>query len=262
MNRLPLIERLSERPALLGAALALVVALVSYAYLSSGDTTAATTPVVAEVERASIVIATRDIATRDLVGELQLELRSLPIEAIHPFALSSLDEAIGLFATTDIVAGQQLLSSHVTADDTGGSLARLVPIGQRAYAIPISDAIAAGGLIVPGDRIDVLALFKNTESSALNTVSIVAEDLEVIAVSSLLLGTAVAEEEAGASSPTSSGSPTQIRTTVTVAVPLLQAQRLALAEEFGVLRLILRNPDDTQASGVAPIQLSSLTIGG
>ncbi len=260
MNRLPFIERLSERPALLGAVLALVVAVASYAYLSSADTTATTTPEVVEVERATIVIASRDIAVRDLIGELQLELRSLPVDAIHPFALSSLEDAIGLFATTDVTAGQQLLSSHVTADDTGGGLARLVPIGQRAYAIAVSDAIAAGGLIVPGDRIDVLALFVNRDSPALNTVSVVAEDLEVIAVSSLLLGTEAAEEDAGGAAD--SGAPTRVRATVTVAVPPLQAERLALAEEFGVLRLILRNPDDTQISGTDPIQLGSLTIGG
>lgn len=260
MNRLPFIERLSERPALLGAVLALVVAVASYAYLSSADTTASTAPTVAEVERATIVIASRDIEVRAVIGELQLELRSLPVDAIHPFALATLDDAVGLFATTNITAGQQMLSSHVTADDSGGGLARLVPIGQRAYAIPVSDAIAAGGLIVPGDRIDILALFVNRDSSELNTVSVVAEDLEVIAVSSLLLGTEVADEEA--TGTTDSGAPNRVRATVTVAVLPLQAQRLALAEEFGVLRLILRNPEDAQASGVDPIQLSSLTIGG
>ncbi len=261
MNRLPFIERLSERPALLGAVLALVVAVASYAYLSSADTSTTTAPVVVEAERATIVIASRDIAVRDLIGELQLELRSLPVDAIHPFAISSLDEAVGLFATTEITAGQQLLSSHVTADDAGGGLARLVPIGQRAYAIAVSNAIAAGGLIVPGDRIDILALFTNRDSPELSTVSIVAEDLEVIAVSALLLGIVVEEDEETGSAP-GSGPPNQVRATVIVAVPPLQAERLALAEQFGVLRLILRNPDDTQISGTAPIQLGSLTIGG
>jgi pilus assembly protein CpaB len=260
MSSLPLIERLSQRPALLGAVLALIVFVGAFALLSGADSSS-DGPVVEEVERGMIVVATSDIAIRDLIGELQVQLREVPVETIHPLALQSLEDAVDMFATTDITSGQQLLSAHVTDDDTGGGLARLVPMGQRAYAIAVSDAIAAGGLIVPGDRIDILALFEDRENPSESTVTAVAGDLEVIAVKALLLGVDIDEEE-DTRAAAGADQPTRLRATVTVAVDLLQAEQIALAEQFGSLRLIVRNPGDAKALDVNPVQLGSLTIGG
>jgi len=48
--------------------------------------------------------------------------------------------------------------------DTGGSglLSAILPPGRRAYAVSIDEKFSAGGFILPGDRVDVLAVAEMT----------------------------------------------------------------------------------------------------
>jgi pilus assembly protein CpaB len=252
---MPTIKNLMTRPSLLGALLAVVVGVATFIYLEDGEAGAANSDSVATVP---IVVASRNIDARERLTETDVELIDIPSTAAHPRALRTVDDALELFAVGFIAAGEQVLPHNLSEDVFGGGLAQLVPEGRRAVSMAISNAAAAGGLVSPGDRVDVIAVFDEEHRGEAGT-AIVAENVEVLALSQLVLGDRLAEDE---ESPTAGASgPTAINATVTVAVTLDDAQRIALAEHFGELRVFLRHPDDDSEPFAAPVDLESVVRG-
>lgn len=246
-------DALLRRSALLGAVLALIVGFATFTYVRSTPAIATPAPT---VERTDVVVARRDLPPHTVLTDADVELRQMPLEAVLGSSLRALDGITGRVTSQPIVAGQQLDRSHFAADATGGALARLVPEGSRAVAVAISDAIAAGGLITPGDRVDVIAVFEEARAGK-NGSALVVDDVTVLAVASALAGSEAPADDKGTRSV--AGGPRQLSATVTLAVSPAQAQRLALAEEFGALRLIVRRPGDASRTTAAAFDLASLT---
>ena len=242
-----------SRPSLLGAVLAVVVGVATFVYLGDGEADAQ----VAEIELVGVVVANRDINVRTRVGEDDLKLIDIPATAAHPRALRTIDDATDLFAAGFIAAGEQILPHDLSEEVFGGGLALLIPEGQRAVSIAISNAAAAGGLLSPGDHIDVIAIFDEKLRGEAGT-AIVAEDVTVLALSQLILGDVL---EDGEESPTAAASPNAVSATITVAVSLDDAQRIALAASFGDLHVFLRHPDDDSDTFAAPVDLESVVRG-
>ena len=240
------------RPSLLGAVLAVVVGVATFTYLDDGEAIAN-----ADVSTVPVLVAKSNIDERERLSELDVELVEVPATAAHPRALRTVESAVNLFAANFISAGEQIMPHHLSEDVFGGGLAQLVPEGKRAVSIAISNATAAGGLVTPGDHVDVVAIFDEELRGEAGT-AIVAENIEVLALSQLVIGDELEEDE---ESPTSSAGPTAVNATVTVAVSLDDAQRLALAESFGELRVFLRHPDDDSEPFAAPVDLESVVRG-
>lgn len=254
---MPAIKKLIElpmtRPSLLGAVLAVVVGVATFIYLDDGEATTDSE----SVTTVPIVVATRNIDARSRLTETDIELIDIPSTAAHPRALRTVDDAVELFASGFIAAGEQVLPHNLSEDVFGGGLAQLVPEGSRAVSVAISNAAAAGGLVTPGDHIDLIAIFEEDLRGEAGT-AIVAEDVEVLALSQLVLGDQLEE---GEESPTAGQGPNAVSATVTVAVSLDDAQRIALAESFGELRVLLRHPDDDSEPFAAPVDLESVVRG-
>ncbi len=243
---------LIARPSLLGAILAVLVGIGAYTYLNAtGDDESASSG-----QTASVVVARDYVQRRTPLTPELFEVRQLPVEAVTGLAVRSVDAIEGQFLTNDLQPGEQLLTTDLTARPEGGNLSLLIPEGHRAFSIAISDAMAAGGLVEPGDRIDILAVFEEGDAGA-NGAGVVVQDIEILAVSSVVLGDSpqTAAESGGRNNPTS------ISSTVTIALTPEEAQLVALAEEFGALRLTLRRPDDTAQIAGNQTALDAL-IGG
>ena len=243
---------LLARPSLLGAVLALIVGAGAYIYLQDREDA---TNGAAAVERVPVLVATRAIAHREPLTAADVEVRRIPIEAVHPFALKDPEAIEGMFADATIRVGEQILSLDVTARPSGGGLSELIPDGYRAFSIGVSDAMAAGGLVKPGDRLDLIAVFQEQKTGRDGSV-VVVQNVEVLAISRVLLGEATSEDEDGAGGGTS---PTSISATVTVALLPTDAQRVALADEFGSIRLALRRADDASQPLAPSIDLSDVS---
>jgi len=237
---------LFARPSLIGAVLALLVGGAAYVYLSDAESTTTSA-----VERTTVVVATRDVAVRGRVLVDDLELREVPVEAVHPLAVRDIAAAVDLFALSTIRAGEQVLSVDLGTQPGGSALSKLLPSGMRALSIGVSDAMAAGGLVEPGDRVDVVAVFEDSKAGADGSVQ-VADNLEVLAVSAALLGADTTPDDTRKTSPTS------ISATVTLAMSPDVAQRVALADEFGALRIVLRSAGDESIASSRPIELQDI----
>lgn len=118
----------------------------------------------------------------------------------------------------------ELLSSHHLG--SGGSLPANLPEGQRAIAIGVDDVVGAGGLLQPGDRVDVVTAFRRSDKDA-PVALVMLRDVPVLAVyGSLSAGADDAEETAR-----------RRNNTAVLSVPEDRVSALMLASSEGKVRL-------------------------
>jgi Flp pilus assembly protein CpaB len=110
-------------------------------------------------QRSSVVVAARDLdATHPLVAE-DLSTMSLPADAVPPGAVIDASAAVGKVPRAPLWRGQVLLAPALTNDAASFHSGLALPLGMRAVALPVSSAAqAVGGSIVPGARVDVIAV--------------------------------------------------------------------------------------------------------
>ncbi len=104
-------------------------------------------------EDARTVVASRtDLPRGTVLQEAMLRLERRPAAYAPPGAVGSMPEAIGRTLTAEIAAGELLTETRLAR---AGPVSSLVPDGLRAIAIT---AGLPPGAVVPGDRVDVLAV--------------------------------------------------------------------------------------------------------
>ena len=108
------------------------------------------------------------------------------------------------------------------------------------------------GFVKPGERVDIIGTMEPKESQNGSVTWTVLQDVEVLAVSQEM--NAPVKE----SKKDNKNNDPKLGTSVTLAVTPYQAQKVALAEEKGVLRLTLRPALKELNVTVAPVRESSL----
>lgn len=109
-------------------------------------------------QRAEIVVMARDMDVPRPIGSDDVELRALSADLVPVDAVRSLAEVIGLVPRTPMLRGQLVLTRSVTDELADFRSGQLVASGFRAVAIPVTAVSAVGGAVVPGSRVDVLAV--------------------------------------------------------------------------------------------------------
>jgi pilus assembly protein CpaB len=210
----------------------------------------------------SVVVLRENVAAGTRLPAAVLEVRQVPDAELLVGALSTVEQAADRVARYPMLAGEQVLDSRlVGAEATGRGLAFAVPDGMRAVSVPVSEVSAAGGLIVPGDRVDVLAsapyerLFEPQvaiDDSARRAVAVITVLQDVLVL-------AVGQES---TPPIDSGrDPETLRSTEaepqpsarSVAVTPAQAQTLFMAAHEGTLGLAVRPFGDETRPMLSPI---------
>lgn len=243
--------------------LGLAAALLTWNYVqraSSGARQAALVPV---------LVAATDIPVRAPVTPQMLAVKQVAADARHPNALTAIEQADGKVTNLPISAGEQVLSTKFFQRKEDSGLAFRVPPGRRAVSVSVNELVSSGGLIVPGDFVDVIALFPagggGDSGPTQDSATIVLQSIEVLAVAQSLHG--VAPEAQGAAALMNSGRTEPAKQeaiarpnarTATLAVTPEEAQRLILAEERGKIRLALRAVEDRQVADVAPVSLGDV----
>jgi hypothetical protein len=120
-----------------------------------------------------------------------------------------------------------------------GHVASLLPVGMRAFTITISTPWAAGvaGLILPGNKADVLLTTSDTDGHHTTTLT---ENVKILAVEPRIDGPAENRVDPNQS------------TSVTLLVTPDQATKLALGQSKGVLHLSLRRPEANEPADSRP----------
>jgi pilus assembly protein CpaB len=141
-----------------GAVVAAIVlgALTSYMAWHYVDQANQTQP----VETAPVVVASGPIPARTVITPDMIRVQQLPIEAIHPLALRTPTDVLGKIVKTPLTADEQVLSTKLFLQRDESGLAFMVPDGMRAVSVGFNEVIGSGGLLLPGDHVDVIGVFE------------------------------------------------------------------------------------------------------
>ncbi len=145
--------------------LATVAALVAYNFAVGGtDEPAqplAAVAVTTEVPTASVVVLTKDLAAATVLTKDMVTVRQMPLDAVSSKALSNTEQAVGKTTTVPLARGEQLLQTRLSEETAGAStFAYEVPEGYRAISVVFDEVQGVGGLVQPGDHVDVIAYWQ------------------------------------------------------------------------------------------------------
>jgi Flp pilus assembly protein CpaB len=109
--------------------------------------------------RSPVVVAARDLdATHPLVAD-DLAVVSIPADAVPAGAVADASSAVGKLPRAPLWRGQVVLDAALSNEAASFHTGLALPAGMRAVALPVSSAAqAVGGSIVPGARVDVIAV--------------------------------------------------------------------------------------------------------
>jgi len=199
------------------------------------------------VEEVAVLVAAKDISRGETIDYDMLAFRRMPVNYVQPGALGSKEAAVGKTSQANMMAGQQVLNTNLAAPGSGLTLAGKTPPGKRAITIGLDASSAVGGMVRPGDHVDVLAIF----STPSITVTLF-QDIVVLAVGQQMVPAPEGRGRRGEKAPT----PTS-REAVTLALSPQQVQILSVAMEQGKIRLTLR-PRMEEEEGLPEVDLSQL----
>jgi len=234
-------------------------------------------------ERENVVIATQDIPARTEITAEMVTLTQKARGDIPPQAARNLSDVIGATTKQRIPKDDEIHFTKLFAQRAEAGLAFIVPEGKRAVSVSVNETIGSGGLILPGDHVDVISICRadveGGNEPGPNGVTIKYEDvvrstfalqnIEVLAVGQLIEfeePPLEGLEEAGRRLlPSRQDQPSTVKPpaqpsarTVTLAAAPEEAQLLILYDELCDLRLALRRPGEND---VVEVQPRTLTFG-
>lgn len=165
------------------------------------------------------------------------------------------NEVVGSVTRHRIDAGAAIYRDAVVKPGDSGFLAAVLKPGMRAVTVGVDVVSGAGGLIYPGDHVDLL-LTQSFQQNDANQVAMtkrsvtetVAENLRVLAIDQTVQA---------APPPTGEG---RVARTVTLEVDPRAAEKITVASRMGTLSLTIRSLDENgQPSGTAPADAAAPT---
>lgn len=174
------------------------------------------------------------------------------IESRHVVAIQMLAESVpgsvfrdlkaieGKVALSEIMKGEMLLGPRFAEQGGGSALAAVVAADMRAVSVRVNDVVGVAGFLLPGNRVDVVAAYRERTDTHSETV---VQNVKVLAIDQ--------------SASSDKNEPVVVRA-VTLEVTPADAEKLILAEQRGSIQLALRNPLDEkvtqkQVAAVAPV---------
>ena len=193
-----------------------------------------------------VLVAATNINLGNSVRGNDLKWQQWPVEGVTPGLITrnarpdAPTELTGAVARAPFIAGEPIKEQKLIKISEGGVMAAILPSGMRAVSTPISEETAAGGFILPNDRVDVILSHKMRVGSKEEPVSeAVLRNVRVLAI--------------GQEIENKDGEKVASGKTATLELTPRQAEVLALAQSMGEISLSLRSladasPDQSEAT--------------
>jgi pilus assembly protein CpaB len=257
------------------AAIGLALVVRAMGSPSGAPTAVATAAAAPARPMAKVLVAAKDLQPGQRLAEGDLDWKDWPVDEVNPAfitdgsaplaaaaaadaaggkpegAVASVTRAandmatggakadyVGSVVREPILAGEPIVGRKIVRAGDSGYMAAYLEPGMRAMAIRVTVETAAGGFILPGDRVDVLLTrASNGPQGAVEgdrskfTAATVMQNIKVLAIDQ---STRAGEEEQAV-----------VGATATLEVGPRDAEALALAKSEGDLSLVLRSYADT-----------------
>ncbi|MDJ0512242.1 MAG: Flp pilus assembly protein CpaB [Methyloceanibacter sp.] len=216
-------------------------------------------PEIQEVEKTvgatDVLVASKDINLGDSVRAEDFKWQQWPVDGVTPGLVTresqpdAPSELSGAVARAPFIEGEPIKDQKLIKISEGGVMAAILPRGMRAVSTPIQEETAAGGFILPNDRVDVILSHEQAVGRKEQMVSeAVLRNVRVLAIGQAL------ENEDGEKAVSGK--------TATLELTPRQAEVLTLAQSIGEISLSLRSLADAQTDGeaAASIEDDSSTV--
>lgn len=274
------------------AAIGLALVVRAMGSPSNSPTAVATAAPAPTVPMAKVLVAAKDLQPGQRLTEGDLDWKDWPAAEVNPAfitdgstpvpAAEAVEEAakpegavasvtraatnlatggakadyVGSVVREPILAGEPIVGRKIVRAGDSGYMAAYLEPGMRAMAIRVTVETAAGGFILPGDRVDVVLTRETTlanvgtetaERSKFNAATVM-QNIKVLAIDQ---STRAGDDEQAV-----------VGATATLEVGPRDAEALALAKSEGELSLVLRSYADTggPSGRVAPVVRQSSAV--
>jgi pilus assembly protein CpaB len=147
-------------------------------------------------------------------------------DTVPETAFQDMPSVEGKIAIAEIMKGEILHTARFADPNGGSALAAIVADNMRAVSVRVNDVVGVAGFLLPGNRVDVVAAYRERSDTMSETV---VQNVKVLAIDQ----TATSDKN----------EPVVVRA-VTLEVTPADAEKLILAEQRGSIQLALRNPLD------------------
>lgn len=173
--------------------------------------------------------------TRDAVG-------LVPVSVTPAHFFTSLDDVVNHVPLVDIDAGAPVTARYFKE---GNVLAKVIPPGYQALSIEVTDIIAVGNFVRPGDIVDVLLYLRsgnNNGSTADQPQSrVLLKDVRVLAYEERIIDRPEGIKD------DKNGEPQHRQRTAVLAIPDADTTKVMLGVSMGEIRLALHSQNVEQA---------------
>ena len=201
--------------------------------------------VAASVPTRPVVVAAADLGVGTAIRPEDVRIIDWPAAALPAGVFDKPDDVVGRGLVMPLIQNELILPMKLASKEAGSGLPIMIPEGERAVSVRVNEVIGVAGYVLPGTRVDVVAVASATDKKADTTSKVVLTNVQVLAAGTKM------EQNGDESKPIPV-------TVVTLLVAPDQAERLTLASTEGKIQLALRNPLDQSSpvtSGVRPAGL-------
>ena len=179
-----------------------------------------------------IVVAAYDLPLGTKIEPGELKLAKWSSDAMPAGAYTDTHQIIGSYVKNQFVSNEPIVADKLfLGQKTAGVMPLLIPFGMRAVSVPVDEVSDIAGFVLPHTRVDVLVALSGSDANIKPLAKIVLQNVEVLAVAQ--------EVEMKKDAP-------EVVKVVTLLVTPQEAERLALANREGTLRLAMRNYNDNK----------------
>ena len=235
-----------KRAQLLGITVAAGAGLLAFVLMRSiVSGPSSPTQVAVPVDATEVLVARRDIPLGATTKDVDFRWQGWPTDAVSPTFITKqqgdagMRSVTGAIARAPITAGEPVTKVKLIKAGEGGVLAAILPEGMRAVSTRIKEETAAGRLILPNDRVDVILIrrLRGADGQDQFISDTLFRNVRVLAIGQEI------EIKDGKKSADSAAN------TATLELSPEQAERLALANSMGDISLSLRSIADNDAKG-------------
>ncbi|MHC2065937.1 Flp pilus assembly protein CpaB [Bremerella sp. T1] len=191
---------------------------------------------VPQVEMENIFVALEEIDINEPIKPEMIKLEPWPADKIPEGAIRELENVEERRPRSRLFAGEVILEGKLFGSDEDQGASKLIPKGYRVHSVRVTAESSASGLILPGDRVDVLVYLQvtnqNNRSQKKQMTRTILTNCRVFAVNEQIHRDADDDDAIAAK-------------TVSLLVTPKQVEILVLASRLGSLSLSLRPPDES-----------------
>ena len=193
--------------------------------------------------RGPVVLATDAVDIRTVLTGDNVKIENWPLDIIPPDAVTSIDEITDMVTLSRLSKGMPIVKGAIQHKNIVDRTP--IPEGMKVVAVRVSADNMIGDLLQPGNKVDVIGVFKKRDKRSGFNTSTSRTFLKALKVYSIgNQTTARTKEKAGSSSGTS---------IVGLIVNQKQSEALVFVQDTGSIKLVLRGDDDENDGSVGDL---------